>query len=118
MSDYFIENNLISHTNQGLNLGIHVISCSLLLMRFTNLLMRAIKNSDAFSSHIKTFDKVCRKYLLYSFKENGIAGNLLNIVTDFLYQQKHRIVLMGNTLVGLKLRQEFHKVLHLDHCFF
>ena len=28
-------------------------------------------------------------------KQNGISGNLLNIITDFLYQRKQRVVLNG-----------------------
>ena len=28
-------------------------------------------------------------------KQNGISGNLLNVITDFLYQRKQRVVLNG-----------------------
>ena len=32
----------------------------------------------------KTFDKVWHKRLLYKLKQNGISGNLLDTITDFL----------------------------------
>ena len=33
--------------------------------------------------------------LLFKLKQNGISGNLLNVITDFLYQRKQRVVLNG-----------------------
>ena len=41
----------------------------------------------------KAFDKIWHEGLLFKFKQNGISGNLLNVITDFLYQRKQRIVL-------------------------
>ena len=46
----------------------------------------------------KTFDKVWHNGLLFKLKKNGISGNLLNVITDFLYQRKQRIVLNGQHL--------------------
>ena len=43
----------------------------------------------------KTFDKVWHEGLLFKLKQNGISGNLLNVITDFLYQRKQRVVLNG-----------------------
>ena len=33
--------------------------------------------------------------LLFKLKQNGILGNLLNVITNFLYQRKQRVVLNG-----------------------
>ena len=33
--------------------------------------------------------------LLYKVKENGISGNLLNIVINFLQQQQQKVVING-----------------------
>ena len=41
------------------------------------------------------FDKVSHKRLLFELNQNGISGNLLNVITDFLYQRKQRVVLNG-----------------------
>ena len=38
-------------------------------------------------------DKVWHEGLLFKLKKNGISGNLLNVITDFLYQRKQRVVL-------------------------
>ena len=41
----------------------------------------------------KAFDKVWHEDLLSKLKQNGTSGNLLNVVTNFLYQKKQRVVL-------------------------
>ena len=40
----------------------------------------------------KAFDKVWYKGILLKPKENGISGNLLNIVKDFLHERKQRVI--------------------------
>ena len=41
------------------------------------------------------FDKVWHKGLLYKLKQNGISGNLLDTITDFLNYRKQRVALSG-----------------------
>ena len=43
----------------------------------------------------KAFDKVWHKGLLCKLKQNGISGNLLNIIKYFLSLRKQRVVLNG-----------------------
>ena len=43
----------------------------------------------------KAFDKVWHQGLLYKLKQNGISGNLLETLTDFLKDRKQRVVLNG-----------------------
>ena len=43
----------------------------------------------------KAFDRVWHEGLLFKLKQNGISGNLLNVITDILYQRKQRVVLNG-----------------------
>ena len=43
----------------------------------------------------KAFDKVWHQGLLYKLKHNGISGNLLETLTDFLKDRKQRVVLNG-----------------------
>ena len=45
----------------------------------------------------KAFDKVWHDGLAFTLKQNGISGNLLNIVGDFLRNRKKRFVLRGQT---------------------
>ena len=43
----------------------------------------------------KAFNKVWHQGLLYKLKQNGISGNLLETLTDFLKDRKQRVVLNG-----------------------
>ena len=43
----------------------------------------------------KAFNKVWHQGLLYKLKQNGILGNLLETLTDFLKDRKQRVVLNG-----------------------
>ena len=43
----------------------------------------------------KAFDKVWHDGIIYKLTQNGISGNLLNLLEDFLKERKQRIVLNG-----------------------
>ena len=43
----------------------------------------------------KAFDKVWHQSFLYELKQNGISGNLLETLTDFLKDRKQRVALNG-----------------------
>ena len=43
----------------------------------------------------KAFDKAWRKGLIYKLKQNGLSGNILNTIIDFLSFRKQRVVLNG-----------------------
>ena len=43
----------------------------------------------------KAFGKVWHEGFLFNLRQNGTSGNLLNVITDFLYQRKKRVVLNG-----------------------
>ena len=43
----------------------------------------------------KAFDKVWRKGLTFKLSWNGISGNLLHILSDFLRDRKQRVALNG-----------------------
>ena len=45
----------------------------------------------------KAFDKVWHEGLIYKSKQNGIPGELLNILIDFLNNRKQRVVLNGQS---------------------
>ena len=43
----------------------------------------------------KAFDKVWHEGLIFKLKQNGISGNLLNLLCDFLRNRKQRVLLNG-----------------------
>ena len=43
----------------------------------------------------KAFDKVWHQGLHYKLRQNGISGELLNILTDFLDYRTQRVILNG-----------------------
>ena len=45
----------------------------------------------------KAFDKVWHEGLIYKLQQNGISGELLNILVDFLNNRKQRVVLNGQS---------------------
>ena len=61
----------------------------------------------------EAFDKVWHKGLIFKLKQNGISGNLLSTLTDFLNFTKQRVA-----LDGLVLYQAHHKGLSLALCYF
>ena len=51
----------------------------------------------------KAFDKVWHKGLIYKLKQNGVAGNLLNTLTDVLKDRKQRVVLNGQNSIWVSV---------------
>ena len=49
----------------------------------------------AFLDISKAFDKVWHNGLIYKLKQNGVAGDLLDILTNFLKERKHIVILNG-----------------------
>ena len=43
----------------------------------------------------KAFDKVWHNGLVYKLKQNGVAGDLLDILINFLKERKQRVILNG-----------------------
>ena len=43
----------------------------------------------------KAFDKVWRDGLIFKLRQNGISGDIINILQDFLRNRKQRVVLNG-----------------------
>ena len=45
----------------------------------------------------KAFDKLCHEVLIYKLQQNGISGELLNILIDFRNNRKQRVVFNDQT---------------------
>ena len=66
----------------------------------------------------KAFDKVWRKGLLFKLSQNGISGNLLDLLSSFLSDRKKESFLIVKYLSGEMSPQAFIKVPFWDQCYF
>ena len=62
-----------------------------------NSLERGLEVRDVILDISKAFDKVWHEGLIYKLQQNGISGELLNILIDFLNNRKKRVVLSGHS---------------------
>ena len=96
MFEFFTENELISQNQSGFKPG---DSCISQLLCITHDIYQSpddgLETRAVFLDISKAFDKVWHEGLLFKLKLNGISGNLLNVITDFLYQIKQKVVLNG-----------------------
>ena len=89
MFELFSENELTFHNQLGFRPG---DSCINQLLCITHDIYESLDDGletrGVFLDISKAFDKVWHEGLLFMLKQNGISGNLLNVITDFLYQRK------------------------------
>ena len=96
MFEFFTENNLISDNQSGFKPGDSCVNQLLSITHETyrlfddNLEVRAV-----FLDISKAFDKVWYKGLICKPKQNGMSGNILNTIIDFLSFRKQQVVLNG-----------------------
>ena len=89
MFKFFSENELISNNQSGFkpgNLCINQLLC--ITHNIYQSLDDGLRTRSVFLDIYKAFDEVWHKVLLFKLKQNGRSGNLLNTVTNFLYQRK------------------------------
>ena len=76
-----------------------VIDFLLKLISITHKLYKSVDDGyevqAAFLDILKAFDKVWHQGLHYKLRQNGISGELLNILTDFLDNRTQRVILNG-----------------------
>ena len=96
MFGFFIENDLTSQHQSDFKPG---DSCINQLLLITHQIYQSFDEGfdvrSVFLDISKTFDKVWHYGL--NFKLNGISGNLLNLLSNFLRNRKQRVVLNGQT---------------------
>ena len=96
MFSFLLENNLVSPNQSGFKLG---DSCINQLLSITHEIFQSFDEgfevSSVFLDISKAFDKVWHKELIFKLSQNGISGNLLDILSDFLSDRKQRVVLNG-----------------------
>ena len=96
MFSFFLENNLVSPNHSGFKPG---DSCINQLLSITHEIFQSFdegfEGRSVFLDISKAFDKVWHKGLIFKLSQNGISGNLLDILSDFLGDRKQRAVLNG-----------------------
>ena len=99
MLNFFLENDLISQKQSGFRLG---ASCINQLLSINHEILSAfdigLKVRGLFLDISKAFGKVWHAGLIYRLRQNGICGDLINILNDFFTNRKQRVVLNGQCL--------------------
>ena len=92
--EFFIANELICSNQSGFNPG---NSCINQLLSITHEIYKSFddgyKVGGVFLDISKAFDKVWHNGLIYKLKQNGVSGNLLNLIIDFPDARKQGVVL-------------------------
>ena len=86
---FFTENSLTSQNQSGFKPG---GTCTNQLLSITHQIYKSSDDGQevrsVFLDMSKAFDKVWQKDLIFKLKVNGISGNLLSTLTDFLKYRK------------------------------
>ena len=97
----------MSHSQSGFKPG---DSCINQLLSITHEIYKSFDDGldvrGVFLDISKAFDKVWHKGLLYKLKQNGISGNLLDTITDFLNCRKQRVALNGQFSLWASIEAE------------
>ena len=96
MFEFFSENELISQDQSWFRPG---DSCNKQLLCITHDIYQSLNDgletTGVFLDISKAFDNVWHEGFLFKLKRTGTSGNLLNAITEVLYQRKQRAVLNG-----------------------
>ena len=96
MFNFFIENKLISSNQSGFKPGDSSINQLLsIICEIYESFDEGLKVKSVFLDISKAFDKVWHDGIIYKLTQNGISGNLLNLLEDFLKEGKQRVVFNG-----------------------
>ena len=94
--EFFIANELISSNQSGFKPNDSSINQ---LLSITHEIYKSFDDGyevrGVFLDISKAFDKVWHNGLIYKLKQNGVSGDLLNLIIDFLDARKQRVVLNG-----------------------
>ena len=99
MFGFFFSNNLISPNQSGFKPG---DSCINQWLSITHEIYKSFDDRlqvrVVFLDISKAFDKVWHERLIFKLKQNGVFGDLLQILSNFLSNRKQRVVLNGQNL--------------------
>ena len=98
MFGFFLDKGLISANQSGFK---PEDSCINQLLSIAHNIYKSFDDDyqvrGVFLDISKAFDKVWHDGLIFKLQENGISGNLLNVVKHFLTNRKQRVVLNGQS---------------------
>ena len=86
-------------------------------MTYINLLIMVLKLVVSSLTYLRLSTKFWHKGLIYKLKQNGVAGNLLKTLADFLKDTKQRVVLNGQNSTWVNVEAGFLKVQFLERYF-
>ena len=96
MFRFFMESRLITPHQPGFKTG---DSCINQLLSITHEIYKSFDDGfevrSTFFDISKAFDKVWHDGVIFKLEQNGISGDLLNILIDFLSIRKQRVVVNG-----------------------
>ena len=97
MFEFFIQNDLITPNQFGFKKG---DSCINQLISITHEMYKSFDDGyevrGVYLDISKAFDKEWHRGLHCKLRQNGISGELLNILTDFLDNRTQRVILNGH----------------------
>ena len=106
--NHLIDSNLISQNQSGFKRG---DSCINQLISITHDILDSLDEGlevrGVFLDISEAFNKIWHERLFYKLQQNGISGELLNILIDFLNNRKQRVVLNGQRSNWVKFQTKF-----------
>ena len=95
---FIIKNDLISQHQSGFKPGDPCINQLLSITHeIYQLFDQGFDVRSVFLDICKAFDKVWHDGIIFKMKQNGISGNVLNLLSNFLRNRNQRVVLNGQT---------------------
>ena len=97
---FFTSNNLITKNHSGFRSG---DSTTNQLLTLINVIHESFDNRNSlevisvFLDISKAFDKVWHEGLIFKLKQNGVGGNVINLLGNYLSSRKQRVVINGKT---------------------
>ena len=95
MFGFFIQNEATSQHQFGFKPG---DSCIYQLLAITHEIYQSFDDGfdvrSVFLDISKVFNKVWQDGLIFKLKQNGISGNLLNLLSNFLRNRKQRVYII------------------------
>ena len=96
MYEFLTENDLLSPKQSGFRSGDSCINQLLSINHeILNAFDKGLEVCGIFLDISKAFDKVWHDGLIFKLRQNGISGDIINILQDFLRNRKQRVVLNG-----------------------
>ena len=119
MFRFFLDNKLITANQSGFKTG---DSCINQLLSITHEICKSFDDQlevrSVFLDISKPFDKVWYERVIFKLKQNGISGDLLNILKDFLTNRKQRVGLNGQVSTWTSVNAEVPQGSILDPLLF